>query len=157
VGPLCVGTKARHARADDDKAEKPEAIAAMLDFSAQTRTAMAAGEEVDAVAILPEFTKDVKPEMGSFLIEGTGYYKTERGSHPRSTSKVHPLSWDTVVSFEAFQYNYLIAPRPLLVIAGSRAEPLHMAKRAYAVAKEPKELFLVDSKTHFDLYDDAPV
>ena len=40
------------------------------------------------------------------------------------------------------------------MIAGSDAQTLHFSKTAVAGAKEPKELFVIEGKNHFDLYDD---
>ncbi|CAI4215928.1 unnamed protein product [Parascedosporium putredinis] len=38
--------------------------------------------------------------------------------------------------------------------AGSKAQTHHYSKDAVAAAKEIKELFTVEGKNHFDLYDD---
>ena len=46
-----------------------------------------------------------------------------------------------------------ISPRPLLVIAGSRADFLFWSQQVHEKAKEPKELFVVNGATHIDLYD----
>lgn len=46
-----------------------------------------------------------------------------------------------------------ISPRPLLLIAGADAQTLYFSQRAYDMAKEPKELVILDGATHFDLYD----
>lgn len=46
-----------------------------------------------------------------------------------------------------------ISPRPLLVIAGSKADTLFWSQEVYDEAKEPKELFVVDGATHIDMYD----
>ncbi|GAB4060956.1 hypothetical protein GCM10028775_78730 [Catellatospora paridis] len=47
----------------------------------------------------------------------------------------------------------LISPRPLLMIAGTKADTKYFSEQAYAQAKEPKELYLIDGATHIDLYD----
>jgi fermentation-respiration switch protein FrsA (DUF1100 family) len=46
-----------------------------------------------------------------------------------------------------------ISPRPLLVIAGSKADTLFWSEEVIQKAKEPKELFVVDGATHIDMYD----
>ena len=46
-----------------------------------------------------------------------------------------------------------ISPRPLLVIAGSKADTLFWSQEVHKKAKAPKELFVVDGATHIDLYD----
>lgn len=40
------------------------------------------------------------------------------------------------------------------MIAGANAQTLYNSALAIEVAKEPKELFVVEAKNHFDLYDD---
>ena len=39
------------------------------------------------------------------------------------------------------------------MVAGSEADTLYFNKDAISVAKEPKELFIVQGETHTDLYD----
>ena len=56
-------------------------------------------------------------------------------------------------NFDAFAYNNLIAPRPLLMITGTRAATKWYSEDAIAKAKEPKELVVLDGLTHADLYD----
>ncbi|PWY72909.1 alpha/beta-hydrolase [Aspergillus heteromorphus CBS 117.55] len=85
------------------------------------------------------------------------YYGTERGRHPRSDQRVPAVSFDLMVAFDAFAFQRLIAPRPLLMIAGDRAQTLHFSRDAVAAAREPKELLVVQGRNHFDLYDDLEV
>lgn len=153
--PFCVGYAIRHNGPNEDDKYNQEAIAGALKFSASTRTALAQGNAVEAISLLPNSPEECPPELNSFMREGTTYYKTKRGFHERSTGKVHPKSFDYMVNYESFGFNNLISPRPILVIGGERAETLHFAKEAYERAQEPKELFIVKGKTHFDLYDDA--
>jgi fermentation-respiration switch protein FrsA (DUF1100 family) len=46
-----------------------------------------------------------------------------------------------------------IAPRPLLMIAGTEAVTRHMTTEAFAAAGEPKRLRWVEGASHVDLYD----
>jgi fermentation-respiration switch protein FrsA (DUF1100 family) len=57
------------------------------------------------------------------------------------------------MAFFPFEQLETISPRPLLVIAGSKADTLFWSQQVYQKAREPKELFVVDGATHIDLYD----
>lgn len=59
-----------------------------------------------------------------------------------------------MVSYDSFNFQHLVSPRSVLMIAGSKAQTLHYSEGAVAAAWEPKELFVVEGKNHFDLYDD---
>ncbi|NQD63487.1 alpha/beta hydrolase, partial [Enterobacter sp. CM29] len=43
--------------------------------------------------------------------------------------------------------------RPVLLIAGEKAETRKFSQQAYDNAKEPKELVIIPGASHFDLYD----
>ena len=47
----------------------------------------------------------------------------------------------------------MIFPRPLLLIAGSKADTLFWSRQVMEKAREPKELFIVEGATHIDMYD----
>lgn len=85
-----------------------------------------------------------------------GYYKTERGYHPRSVNSnggwtvTNPLSF---MNMPLLTYVAEIAPRPMLVIAGSEAHSRYFSEDAHAAAAEPKELMIIEGANHVDLYD----
>lgn len=56
------------------------------------------------------------------------------------------------MAFFPFEQIETISPRPLLLIAGSKADTLYFSQNAYEKAKEPKELHLIPGATHIDLY-----
>ena len=92
--------------------------------------------------------------VDSFFRAAAEYYgTTERGKHERSTQRVPLQSYDRMVVYDSFAFMRLIAPRPVLMIAGAEAETLHYSEEAVQLAREPKELFVVQGKNHFDLYD----
>jgi hypothetical protein len=62
-------------------------------------------------------------------------------------------SIDLIAQFTAFETIALIAPRPLLMIVGTRAATAYLSQEAIEKAREPKELYWVDGATHVDLYD----
>ena len=47
----------------------------------------------------------------------------------------------------------LIAPRPILLIVGTRAVTSWMSVHAYQRAQTAKELYWIEGATHVDLYD----
>jgi fermentation-respiration switch protein FrsA (DUF1100 family) len=57
------------------------------------------------------------------------------------------------MAFFPFEQIETISPRPILMIAGSRADTLYFSQNAYEKAKEPKELFVIPGASHIDLYD----
>ncbi|OJZ82736.1 hypothetical protein ASPFODRAFT_50574 [Aspergillus luchuensis CBS 106.47] len=91
--------------------------------------------------------------VDSFFLQAAEYYGTSRGKHERSTQRVPLQSYDRMVVYDSFAFMRLIAPRPVLMIAGEEAETLHYSEEAVRLAREPKELFVVAGMGHFDLYD----
>ena len=63
------------------------------------------------------------------------------------------ISFGYLCSFDAFEFIDTVSPRPILLIAGTKADTLYFSQVAYDKAKEPKELFLVEGATHVDMYD----
>lgn len=47
----------------------------------------------------------------------------------------------------------MIAPRPVLLIAGADAHSRYYSEEVYKAAKEPRELMIVPDADHVDLYD----
>lgn len=89
----------------------------------------------------------------SLFWEGYEYYRTPRGAHPRSTNMYRFTSFDKMFEYTAFDHVDWISPRPLLLIAGSAADTLYLSRDAYNMAREPRELFIIERATHIDLYD----
>ena len=55
-------------------------------------------------------------------------------------------------NFDAFAYNDMISPRPLLMITGTEAATKWYSEDGVAKAKEPKELYVINGLTHANLY-----
>ncbi|NML41932.1 alpha/beta hydrolase [Chitinophaga sp. G-6-1-13] len=134
-----------------DGKQSPEVIQKMLDLAAQDRRAVAAGNEVGTFPLFPETEEQAKAQ-GRYAYEGWKYYCTSLGQHPRSAKAFVWSSVERIAGFDAFRIADMIAPRPLLIIAGAEADTLWMAQEAFSVAKEPKELFIIDGASHKDLY-----
>jgi len=79
------------------------------------------------------------------------YWKTH--AHPGSTFKYTTSSLVDLMRFDATHQIELI-DKPLLMMAGSKADTLYMTEDAFAKATgtEDKELFLIDGATHIETY-----
>jgi fermentation-respiration switch protein FrsA (DUF1100 family) len=79
------------------------------------------------------------------------YWKTH--SHPNSTFKYTTSSLLDLMRFDATDQIKLI-DKPLLMIAGSKADTLYMTEDAFAKATgtKDKELFKIDGATHIETY-----
>ncbi|WP_454740023.1 alpha/beta hydrolase [Cupriavidus necator] len=79
------------------------------------------------------------------------YWKTH--AHPGSTFKYTTSSLLDLMSFDAANQIELI-DKPLLMIAGSKADSLYMSEEAFAKATgtKDKELFKIEGATHIETY-----
>ncbi|KAJ5081472.1 hypothetical protein NUU61_009736 [Penicillium alfredii] len=134
---VCVGTMAR--RGFDQDSSIMDILQTQLEAAGKDRNSDVGGEKV---SIFPESFRDLMM-----------YYRTPRAHHPRATNACLPRSWDIMANFDAFAHNYLISPRPLLMITGPKAATMWYSEEGVQNARDPKELFVVDGLTHADLYD----
>lgn len=155
VSAACVGrmTRGGGLQTEDNK-ENLEAISGALQASGNWRTDQAGGTKSETPVMFPTDPSQVPANAEGFFKEAADYYGTERGAHPRSDQKVPPVSYDLMVTYDSFNFQHLISPRALLMIAGNEAQTLHYSKWAVAKAKEPKELVVLPGQNHFSLYDD---
>jgi fermentation-respiration switch protein FrsA (DUF1100 family) len=144
---------ARQFREGPDGAQDPAVFQGMLDAAAAARTAEARGEGPQTFQLFPDTAEQARALGGQHGLEGFEYYCTDRAKHPRSTKHMPWCSIDLMGSFDAFRFIGLIAPRPLLMIAGRQAVTAHMTTQAIANAQGPKELYWIDGASHVDLYD----
>jgi uncharacterized protein len=91
-----------------------------------------------------EFYDFYRTSRGEFTPEGQSPLLT---THPTLTSNVKFLN------FYPFNDIETISPRPMLFITGETAHSREFSEQAYAPAAEPKELLIVPSAGHVDLYD----
>ncbi|MBE2211262.1 MAG: alpha/beta hydrolase [Xanthomonadaceae bacterium] len=118
----------------------------------QARALQVAGGEVPYIggAILTE--EQIAELPFDLYRQGYIYYgKTHR--HPNSTSRYTTSSLLDLMQWDATNQLELI-DRPLLMIAGSKADSLYMSEEAYAKATgtQDKELFMLDGATHIETY-----
>jgi uncharacterized protein len=102
---------------------------------------------------LPERLQGNEPQ---FVVDYFNYYKTPRGFHPHSINSngawtaTNPLSF---MNMPLLTYIKEISPRPVLLIAGENAHSRYFSEDAYKAAAGPKELMIIPSANHVDLYD----
>jgi hypothetical protein len=135
-------------------ASPASALSAILEKAAKARLAESKGEEYDKLPFAPDDPKAVPDAFPTLYKEAADYYRTPSGAHCRSTNRFPLRSVDLLANFDAYHFNHLISPRPLLMIAGSDADTLYFSEEAIAKAQEPKELFVIKGKSHIALYDD---
>ncbi|KAL6864053.1 alpha/beta-hydrolase [Trichoderma novae-zelandiae] len=155
VSAACVGRMTRHGGVHEHSRENPQAIATALAAAARARAGAAKNPTAkpEAPVMFEADPATAADNPDSFFRDAAAYYGSRRGRHERCTRRVPPQSYDLMVSYDSFNLQHLIAPRPLLMIAGSEAQTLHYSRTAIGVARGPKELFVVPGKNHFDLYD----
>lgn len=112
----------------------------------------AAGAPVLVQQLLPS-RDQVNADTDNFTREATEYYLTPRGAHPNAKNRFVVTSPGLHMAYYPLEHMELISPRPVLLIAGERAETRKFSEAAYAKAQQPKELMVIPGASHFDLYD----
>ena len=127
---------------------------AMLTEVGKQRAAEVRGAAVRYINYVPNSPEAVPQGPGHDMYqEFYEYYRTPRGAHPRSVNQYTFTSLDKMFAYTAFDHVDWISPRPLLLIVGSKAGTRYLSEDAYAMAKEPKELYIIPNASHIDLYD----
>lgn len=106
-----------------------------------------------APKVLPDKIDGNEPQ---FVKDYFGYYKTDRGFHPRSINSNGSWTITNVLSFmnmPILTYIKEVSPKPILLIAGENAHSRYFSEDAYITASEPKELMIIPNAVHVDLYD----
>ena len=85
--------------------------------------------------------------------EATEYYLTPRGAHPNARNRYVVTSPGLHMAYYPLEHMENISPRPVLLIAGEKAETRKFSQQAFDNAKQPKELMIIPGASHFDLYD----
>jgi len=112
----------------------------------------AAGAPVLVQQLLPS-RDTVNHSTPNFVREATDYYLTPRGAHPNAQNRYIVTSPGLHMAYYPLEHMDQIAPRPVLLIAGEKAETRKFSQQAYDNTKQPKELMIIPGASHFDLYD----
>jgi fermentation-respiration switch protein FrsA (DUF1100 family) len=121
--------------------------------AAAARSREARGEPLQLVPVVPDTTASFTEKTPQLYREGHDYYRTPRGQHPNSPNRYVFSSLPQQMAFFPFEQLDTISPRPLLLIAGSKADTMFWSQQVIQKAKDPKELFVVEGATHIDMYD----
>ncbi len=121
--------------------------------AAEARSREAHGEAVQLVPVVPDTAANFTENTPQLYREGYDYYRTPRAQHPNSPNRYVFSSLPLQMAFFPFDQLDTIAPRPLLVIAGAKADTRFWSEDVIKKAKEPKELHIVEGATHIDMYD----
>jgi fermentation-respiration switch protein FrsA (DUF1100 family) len=125
----------------------------ILEEAAKQRTVEASGGEPRYIGYVANSLEEIPEGASGMWTEGYEYYRTPRGAHPRSQNLSLFSNQDKMFEYTAFDHVDWISPRSLLLIAGSKAETLYFSQDAYNMAKNPRELFIIEGASHMDLYD----
>ncbi|RMZ80524.1 hypothetical protein DV737_g2921, partial [Chaetothyriales sp. CBS 132003] len=152
ISGVCVG---RLTRTGILKPVDAKALETGLALAGNLRIEEAKTGKGQSAPILPENPEDIPDTQDFMWKDAARYYKTARGRHPRCASAWATRSVELMANYDSYNFNSLISPRPLLMIAGSEADTLRFSNEAVALAQEPKELFIIPGKTHAQLYDEV--
>ncbi len=107
---------------------------------------IAAGFPNEPQETIPEALDPITNEFFEF-------YAMKRGHHPNAPAAFTLTSSIAFMNFPLLNYIDTISPRPVLFIIGENAHSRYFSEDAYAMATEPKELYIVPGARHIDLYD----
>jgi uncharacterized protein len=124
-----------------------------LKDASEARSREARGEPVQMAPVVPDSPASFTESTPQLYREGYDYYRTVRAQHPNSPNRYAISSLPLQMAFFPFNQLETISPRPLLLIAGSKADTLFWSKEVMEKARQPKELFIVEGATHIDMYD----
>lgn len=148
-----MGAASRNALNHSQTLEQRKKIIA--DAVEQRYVEFAGGETQYTGGTVHELNADTHPIQREFY----DFYRTSRGQFtPEGGSPLlttHPTLSSVVkfMNFYPFSDIETISPRPLLFITGDKAHSREFSEEAYRLAGEPKELVLIPSAGHVDLYD----
>lgn len=114
----CVGAMARSGL--EQNTNTPEILKMQLEGAAADRNSDVTGNNVPIVHLLRETRGRARQHAEPFR-DLMDYYRTPRANHHRATNTTISRSWDIMANFDAFAFNLLISPRPMLMITGTKA------------------------------------
>lgn len=128
-----------------------EARQTMLAQISAQRTKEANGAPTFYIGYVPNSEEETTGKQNDY-VEGYNYYRVSPAKHERSVNKMIFSRMDAIINFTALDHIGLLAPRPILIIAGTDANTKYFAEETFAKARGEKFLHWVDGATHIQLY-----
>ncbi len=131
-----------------------ETVLATKEKLSQQRWVDAENGYPEYIPFFPEEPIDKVPaELEEPNAEWFRFYALKRGHHPNARGGFTSTSDLAFLNYRLLDYIDEISPRPILFVVGDRAHSKFFSENAYAVANEPKEMYIVEDAEHIDLYD----
>lgn len=136
----------------------PDGPAKALDDLALTRRREAETGDMARVNWLPDTLEDAAA-AGITDIDNTQaltYYRTPRGSHPRSTNRRLVRSDPLLLGYDAFHLVDQLLTQPLQVILAGRkgvTKSYEAGMKLWRMAPSPADLLIVEGAGHYEMYD----
>lgn len=133
-----------------------EQLDTMKDKLAEQRWADFENGQPEYIPFFPETpysNVDALPKTDSITNEWQRFYAVPRGFHPNAHGGFTTTSNLSMLQFDALAHIDEISPRPILFVYGDHAHSKAFSERAYKLANEPKEKYVVKDAEHIDLYD----
>ncbi|WP_321346099.1 alpha/beta hydrolase [uncultured Draconibacterium sp.] len=129
-----------------------ETIQERLEQASEARAQESAGGKI-LYAADTKITDEMADKMPFDLYREGHYYYDVTHAHPNSTFRYTMSSLIDLMAFDA-STNMALINKPLLMMAGSKADTYYMTEDAFkkAIGTTEKELFLIPDATHIQTY-----
>ncbi|MBR2216389.1 MAG: alpha/beta hydrolase [Selenomonadaceae bacterium] len=134
-----------------ERTMKKEGRQSLLAQIATQRTQEAQGEPMIYGGYVANSEEELAGKQNDYW-EAYEYYRKSPAKHPNSPNKFIFSRMGSTMSFTALDRVEFLGTRPLLIIAGTKANTRYFAEETYEKYSGAKELYWVDGATHIELY-----